>query len=362
MRRLLKVAALLGCVAAGGAAGIWGTEYLLAQTREDTSGDRGGESAIRVTVAAPERREVADSAEAIGTVHPVRSIELRPLASGRVEEVSVESGSRVEAGDPILRLDARAARAAVAQAEATRDEAQSERERISALRDENVAAEARLEEVRAAAARAAAELEAARAALEDRRLDAPFPGTLGIVDVDPGEYVDTSTAIAPLDDLSRVEVAFDLPEDSYARVAPGQTVRLTSAVYPDRTFTATVAVRAAEIDPASRSFAVRARLDNPGRRLVGGMFVEAEIVFDRAEALTVPDDAIISEGATTFVYTVVDGTARRIEIGLGQSVGPRTEVTRGLSEDVRVVVTGWDDLNDGTPVAIAGDAPDEALN
>lgn len=136
---------------------------------------------------------------------------------------------------------------------------------------------------------------------------------------------------------------------------------LATPVYPDRAFTGTVSVRGATIAPASRSFEVRARLDNPGRRLAGGMFVEAEIVFDRGQALTVPDDAIISEGETTFVYTVADGTARRTEIGVGESVGPRTEVTRGLREDDRVVLTGWDDLSDGAAVTVADDAPQEAL-
>ena len=361
MRRLARGLALLAVVGACGAAGIWGTDYLLAQTGDDASGGERGREAARVTVARFERVEVIDSAEAIGTVHPVREIELRPLASGRVAEVAVVSGERLEEGDLIVALDARAARAAVARAEATRDEARSAFARIGELSEENVAAEARLEEARAAAARAEAELEQARAALADRRLTAPFAGTLGIVTADRGEYVDPSTSLAPLDDLSAVEVAFDLPEEYYARVEPGQTVNLATPVYPERAFTGTVSVRGATIDPASRSFEVRARLDNPGRRLAGGMFVEAQIVFDRAQALTVPDDAIVSEGETSFVYTVVEGTARRVEIGVGESVGPRTEVTRGLAEDDRVVLTGWDDLSDGAAVRVAEAAPQEAL-
>ncbi len=366
VRRLASAVALLAVVGACGAAGIWGTDYLLAQTGgaasgAGASGTDGGRETVRVTVATPQRAEVTDSAEAIGTIHPVRAIGLRPLASGRVSEVAVTSGERVEEGDLIVALDARAARASVARAEATRDEARSELARIEELSEENVAAEARLEEARAAAARAEAELEQARAALEDRRLTAPFDGTLGIVTADRGEYVDPSTTLAPLDDLSVVEVAFDLPEDYYARVEPGQRVDLATPVYPDRAFTGTVSVRGATIAPASRSFEVRARLDNPGRRLAGGMFVEAEIVFDRAEALTVPDDAIVSEGETTFVFTVADGTARRTEIGVGESVGNRTEVTRGLREDDRVVLTGWDDLSDGAAVTVADGAPQEAL-
>ncbi len=362
MKRFGQLVGMLVLVAACGAAGLWGTQYLLVRAQDGEEEDGQRPQAVRVTVTAPEPREVADSVSAIGTVYPQRSIELRPLAAGRVEEVFVDSGAEVEAGAPILALDARAARAAVERAEATRDETLQEFRRFTELSDENVAAEARLEEARAAAVRAEADLDAARAALEDRRLTAPFAGTLGIVTTDPGEYVDTSTPITSLDDLTSVEVQFAMPERYFARVSPGQTVNLSTAVYPERDFTGTVSVRAAAIDRASRSFDVRARLDNPQKRLAGGMFVDTEIVFGRDEALTIPDDAVIGEGNTTFVFTVADGAAQRTEIDLGARIGPRIEVTAGLERDDRVIVTGWDDLSDGASVTVAEDAPDEALN
>lgn len=358
----MKLAIGLIVVAACGALGVWGSDFLLARTQEQAENAQRQQATTRVTVAAPEPRDVADSVAAVGTIHPARSVELRPLAPGRVDTVHVSSGERVEAGAPILQLDARAARAEVSRAEAAYDAARQDFARVRELSDENVAAEARLEEARAAAEQAEAELEAARAALEDRSLHAPFPGTLGIVTTDPGEYVDSATSIAALDDLSAVEVAFALPEKYYARVESGQTVRLTTAVYPDRRFAGTVTVRAAAIDPASRSFDVRARLENPARRLAGGMFVEAELVFGSTAALTVPDDAIISEGAATYVYTVEDGSARRTEIGVGESLGSRTEVTEGLADTARVVLTGWDNLSDGAAVTVAEDTPGEALN
>ena len=74
--------------------------------------------AVRVTVATPEPRMVTDGVSAIGTVYAQRSVELRPLVSGRVEEVLVESGAEVAAGAPIIRLDDRAEQAALARAEA----------------------------------------------------------------------------------------------------------------------------------------------------------------------------------------------------------------------------------------------------
>ncbi|SIO32301.1 RND family efflux transporter, MFP subunit [Rhodovulum sp. ES.010] len=162
-----------------------------------------------MSVAAPGIRRVEVGYAAVVAVEPVRSMALRPLSAGRVEEA------------------------------------------------------------RAALARAEANLRAARSRLDDRRLTAPFAGTLRLIDTDPGEYVDSTTVIGPLDDLSRVEVDFTLPERYFARVETGQTLRVTSAVYPDRAFEAEVSLRAPRIDDASRSFTVRAALDNPDRLLAG---------------------------------------------------------------------------------------------
>lgn len=362
MRRV-KFAAAAVLIAGCGAVGVWGSDYLLARTGDGGAAGGGGDRApTRVTTASPETRTVADAVTAVGTLVPVRSVDLRPLSAGRVETVPVSSGEAIAAGDPILTLDARASTARVAEAEADRDAARQELARIERLRADNVAAEARLEEARAADARTAAILDAALIDLDDRRLTAPFDGTLGIVATDPGDYVTPETVIARFSDLTALEVAFDVPEDYFARVSPGQTVTLETPAYPDRTFSATVDVRTPEVDAATRSFEVRARLPNPDGDLVGGMFVQANLVFDRQEALTVPDDAIISEGAASYVFTVADGTARRTDISLGEGLGDRTIVSDGLNRDDRIVITGWDRLRDGAPVEVADTEPEGALN
>jgi membrane fusion protein (multidrug efflux system) len=108
---------------------------------------------------------------------------------------------------------------------------------------------------------------------------------------------------------------------------------------------------------------VRVRLDNPDRLLASGMFVTGELVFDTYRALTLPDDAIISEGDATYVFTVADGRARRTSVEIGQSEDGRTEIADGLERGARVVVTGWDMLSDGAPVTVAGEGPPvEALD
>ncbi|WP_422074916.1 efflux RND transporter periplasmic adaptor subunit [Tranquillimonas rosea] len=349
-------------VAACGAAGVWGTSEIFALVRPSDEQGGGERPPTRVEVAQPQRDKVRDTFQAVGSIRAVRSIELQPLASGRVTEVAVESGERVEEGDLIFALDDRAAQAALQEAEATLSEAGSEFSRVQELATENVSAEAQLEEARAGYRRAQAAVATAEATLDDRRLTAPFSGVLGLVDIDPGERVDTSMSFSSLDDISTVEAQFSVPERYYARAEVGQQVILNGSVY-DREFEGEVSVKAPRVDANSRSFTLRVRVPNEDRALTDGMFMTATLVFETYEALTLPDDAIISEGSATYVYTVSDGNAARTPVSLGSRNDGRTEITDGVSADSRVVITGYDRLSDGAPVQVAdGEAPQEALN
>ncbi len=360
--RLLKIGAGLVVVMALAAAGLFGTEYVLAPeagAAQDT--ESGDAAATRVGVASPERRTFENEVSAVGTIAPLREVEIVPAVSGRVTGVAVLSGEAVEAGALLLRLDDRAERAALGNAEATLREARQARDRVEQLADANTAAENQLESARAAFARAEADVAAARATLEDRRVRAPFAGTLGFVDTDPGAFVSSESVIARLSDLSAVKVDFSLPERYFRKVEPGQKLELTVPAYPDATFEGEVTVRDSAVATGSRSFQVRAELSNADRRLVGGMFAHTRLVFDSRAGLAVPDEAIVSEGAQTFVYAVAEGEARRRRVSLGASAGSLTEITDGLAPDDRIVVTGWSTLRDGAPVEIAGDVSREGL-
>lgn len=361
MVRAIKWLVGLIVVACCAAAGVWGADYLTAS--EEQAASREGPSATRVSVASPESRELENRFSAVGSILPLRSIELRPLAAGRVVAAPVTSGARVAEGDLIFELDSRAARAELADAQATYEEARQELQRFLELQDRNVSSEATIETARAAFRRAEAAVLLAEANVEDRRLLAPFDGVLGAFDLDPGEYIEPATIVSTLEDLSAVEAEFALPERYFARTRPGQTVRLEARPYPGRVFTGEVDFVAPGIDPATRSFKVRVLVENEDRALAGGMFVDAELVFDSYEALTVPDDAVISEGSATYVYTVEDGTARRTGIQLGASRDGRAEIEDGLGEEAQVVVTGWNTLSDGSPVEIAEEqAREEVLD
>lgn len=361
MGKLVKITVGLLIVAAFVVGGVFGTQALVMGEDGASGGNGQQRQATRVGVTSPEMRNVADAITAVGTLRPVRAVEIVPDVAGRVTEVPVTSGQDVSEGDLLIQLDDRAARAALAEAEATFNETEQEYLRYQELEDSNAAAEARLEQARGAFRRAEAVKMMAQSELEDRAVTAPFSGILGVIDTEPGAFLSGSAPVTRLADLSSVEVSVTLPERYFERVSPGQILEITTPAYPNDTFEGEVTVRAPEIDLGTRSFEIRARIDNPDGKLVGGMFANSRLVLDTYESIAIPDDAVISEGLATYVYRVADGTASRTEVEVGATLGALVEVRSGLDAEDRVVVAGWDQLTDGAPVEVDEEFTQEGL-
>lgn len=185
-------------------------------------------------------------------------------------------------------------------------------------------------------------------------------GTLGVIDIEKGAYLDGTTPVTRLSDLSSVEVQATLPERYFESVTPGRTLQVTTPAYPGETFEGRITLRAPEIDRDTRSFEIRAEIANADRRLAGGMFANSRLLLGSHDGIAIPDAAIISEGLTSYVYTVADGTATRVDIDPGKSLGELTEVRGRMALGDRVVVAGWDQLSDGTAVSIEGSGAQEA--
>jgi membrane fusion protein, multidrug efflux system len=100
----------------------------------------------------------------------------------------------------------------------------------------------------------------------------------------------------------------------------------------------------------SRAFRVRAVLPNPDLVLPAGMFMHVEVVLEERPAVLIPEEAVITEGESTFVFIVEDERARRRPVRLGQRTGGAVEVLEGLKAGEPVVRLGIQRLRDGASV------------
>lgn len=357
MAGFVRQIAVLALIGGAGYAAYTAVQHYAVAT-EDTGGGRRGGFATLVEVATVEESVIERSVSAVGSGSPVRSVELKLLASGRVEAVNFRGGEAVEAGTVLVRLNEDLARAAVNEAEADLVEARGAHDRVQTLRQQGRVAEAAAEAALATLARAEARVQRARTDLDNRQLRAPFDGVIGFPDVEIGTSVGTDTVIAVLDDLSQLSVEFRVPERFFGEVREGAVLRAESQIFPGEVFEGVVAAVGRRVDTVSRTFEVRGLIDNADLRLPGGSFLRVELVFDDRNGLTVPEEAVVSQGDGSHVFVVgEDDRAQRRPVRLGVRRVGTVEVLEGVSAGERVITRGIQKVRDGAPVQLPGAAP-----
>lgn len=293
---------------------------------------------------------------AVGSGLALQRVDLQTTVAGRVETVNFEGGEAVEQGHVLLTLADDAARAALAEAEADLAEARAAYARVQALRDSGRVAVAALDTAAAELARSEARVAGARDDLANRTLRAPFAGVVGFPLVDPGAVVDANTVVGSLDDLSAIRVDFRVPERFFGDVAAGAAVRAETQVWPDEVFGGEVIGVSRRVDPVTRSFDVRARIDNADFRLPSGVFLRVALVLDSRMAVLAPEESVVALGDETAVFVVADGVAHRRVVALGARQAGRVEVVSGLEAGELVVTRGVQRLRDGLPVRVEVEA------
>ena len=132
-----------------------------------------------------------------------------------------------------------------------------------------------------------------RASLAKKRVLAPFSGTIGIRQVDVGDYLAAGTPIATLQDLSKLYVDFFLAEQHVPLLKLGQKVQLRVAAYPDERFEGVISALNPKVETTTRNVQVRAELGNPDGRLLPGMFADLQVLLPTETAqVVVPETAI----------------------------------------------------------------------
>jgi membrane fusion protein (multidrug efflux system) len=308
--------------------------------------DRRASQIIMIESASVGIKNLDQMIEAVGTTKALRSIEVTPLSSGRVEEAYLSTRAPVKAGSLLLKLDSVIEEANVMEAKAKLEEASRALQRSDTLQQSNGMSEAAIDGLRAQSKIALAALKRAQKNLDDRSIRAPFNGLISLSSIEKGSRIKEGDVIATLDDLSQVVVEFSVPENLYGMLSLGNTIRAHAAAFPKRNFVGEIIAIDSRIESTSRSFKVRAVIDNPDLALPAGMFIHVSIIADNQEALVIPEEAVITEVGEQFVFLLTPGDDPEIfqiekrRVSLGRRTYGLVEITDGLSEKEEVVTRG----------------------
>ncbi|MDF1780832.1 MAG: efflux RND transporter periplasmic adaptor subunit [Alcanivoracaceae bacterium] len=309
-----------------------------------------------VNVVAPRQAELASEIEGVGTAQARASINLTSEVDGRLLSVNFKEGDKVKAGAKLVALDDRIARAQLARADAQLADARAAWERAQQLKSSEVLSKAEADTLQAGLLSAQADRDAAASTLADYTVRAPFAGVVGLRRVNTGSYVKSGDVLTTLDDLDELEILFSVPEKHLGQIASGQTIFVESSSYPDRVFDAHLSQIDTRVDPVNRTVTVKATMTNTERLLLPGQFLNVRLLTGNRLALMIPEQAVLTEGASSFAYVVNDSTAERREVKTGVREQGWVEVLSGIALDEQVIVNGHARLGTGSKVDVREDA------
>lgn len=334
----------------------------------EASGAAAAPSAMAVTTAPVEMRDLARSVLVSGAVAPVEEMQLGVEVSGlRVTDLLVDVGQQVRQGQVLLRLDRRMLDSELQQAEAALREAEAGAAlaRANLARGENLVREryisaGQLDELRAARTQGEARVGTARAGRDAaalRRsfaeLRAPADGIVSRRLVQPGQVVAAGGELLRLIRDGRLEWRAELPVAQLAAVKPGDRIELrgpAGAVVEGR-------VRAVSpgVDASTRTGTVYADLPDP-KGLAAGAYLEGRIDTGRARVATVPVAAVVLRDGFATLYTLETKDGARVARAQRVRTGARSdgvvELLDGPKPGQPVVVKGAGFLADGDAVRV----------
>ncbi|MEZ4321297.1 MAG: efflux RND transporter periplasmic adaptor subunit [Myxococcota bacterium] len=308
--------------------------------------------AIRVEVA--QLDEADDSRMEMvlpGEVEGSQDVMLASALGGQVEQVYVEKGEAVRAGQVLARVDGEIYGAQLEQAEAQLAQAQAELARLEKMGD--LRTDSQRVQAETSVKIATAQVRAARAQNDRAQIRAPFSGVAADVFSSRGEFLGPGTPVVRLVQLDPVQVTLSVPDRDVVSLRPEMEVTVFTAAV-GRPFPGRVAHVGQAADLRTRSFPVDVELPNPDGLLLPGMIATVRLERPLPEGtIAVPQDWIVTKRTGQGVFLESDGFAKWTPITLGDVLHDKVVVTSGLEPGARVVVTGHRDLVDGDAVLVS---------
>ncbi len=405
-RNELQIVGFLFVAALAGSSGFWSCKLDSKEGRAENASKTAtaNSEAVGVQVKLPERLDMSRQVVLPGSIEAFEQATLYAKVAGYLKRIKVDIGDRVRKGAILAEIDVpemaseyEAAAAEVQRAEASVANAEAELvraraevelkkltyERLKSVRDQepdvlpqqNVdeakaqyevssaqvrVAESKIQVARSEKAKAAAARARLATLMDYAKIIAPFDGVVTKRHVDPGALIQhalSQTNVSPIVTVARVDIVrvfVDVAEPEVRFVKRELPVTFKVDALPGKVFTGTCTRFAGALDPRTRTMKTESDFPNREGLLRPGMYGQVTLLLEKRESiLTVPPGALLLEGEKTYVFTVVDGKAKRVPVRTGFDDGIRVEITEGLTGNEPVIVTGKSAVQDGAPVRVS---------
>ena len=332
-------------------------------------------AAMKVAVA-----DLESSLQISGNLVPHTRVAVAAKLPGTLSSVRVDIGDRVRAGQVVAALDRReidaqvdaaeaavnvghagveAAEAALANAVLERDRAQNlfdrgavPRQRLDAAETARRSTAAQRDLASANLAQAEAALRRAREVQRDATLTSPIDGVVVERNYDAGSLVGPGDdPVVVVADLRVMKLEAGVSELEAGRLRVGMPARVEAQARPGDVFDGRVAAIAPEVDARNRHFRIEVRINNPGARLLSGMYGSAAIPLKRADqVVAIPRDAVITRDGQRVAIRIEGETVRAVPVTEGLTDGRLVQIASGLQVGDTILSDARQDIAAGTKV------------
>ena len=308
---------------------------------------------VPVEVAQPKFDTLAEKLSADGIFMPAKEMFVISETAGKVLQVYKNKGETVREGDLIAKIDDELLRIDLEATQTNLDKLRRDEERVKKLIAGEALPKNKIEEVQLGIAAAVAKTKVLHKQISNTSIKATMDGVLGMRFIERGSVIGPGIQVAQITSLEKLFLMVKVIEKDIPNVHKGQSVRITSDVYPDTTLTGKVTNIGLRADNAY-NYDVEIEVINPKNSpLRSGMHARAIFAANTVrKGLTIPRKAIAGSLQDAKVYVVKDSIAELRPVVVGSIYGDRIEITSGLDSTDRVVQTGQLNLTNGTRVQV----------
>ena len=312
------------------------------------------EQTVRVKVQQIQAEVVNGEQGFSGTIEESSGTSLSFAVTGTIKKIYVSAGQMVAAGQLIAELDPTTLQNAYIIAKTSLEQAQDTYNRMKELHDAGSLPEMQWISIENQLKSAMASEAMSKKSLNDTKLYAPFSGYIASRDGEIGQNAIPGSPIVKLVNIGSVKVKISVPENEVQRIAKGSSMKIIVPALSNREFSGRVTERGVSADPRSRTYEVKATIQNPGSQLLPGMICQAFTNYMQgATGVFVPANLVQLDGNNkTFVWVVNGGKALKREITINNETAQGVQVSGGLSAGDHIIVAGQQKVSNGMKVEV----------
>lgn len=328
---------------------------------ESSGGDR--DVAIPVSVSEAGLTSISEFLQTTGTVKAVQSVDLTTRIEGDYYLLTnprtgnpFALGDQVRSGETIIDLKNREFELNI-QLESVRLEqklSSQEYEKQKALYEKGGVTLRELTNAEKAYINAQTALEEAQLNLDKLSIEAPFTGVITQLPFfTQGTRIPANTMVARIMDYKELILEVNFPEKAMDKIESGQPVKINHYSLEDKTLDGMITEISPAVDPETRMFDVKIRVQNSRKSIRPGMFVKANVMVEHKDSvITLPREVVVEKDDRQVIYVVQKDRAMERRVVTGIESQDSVEILDGLEIDERVVTDGYETLRNRSKVKV----------